>query len=276
MKTNLSYIVSALALSFAVSSCTKKFEPSSYAPALNIGGYSSSKQVASANLIAQWSFDDSTIDSVSKTVGTPTGTSFSAGVKGKALQVAANGYVVSNTPTDVQNLKSFTTMLWFKSDLNTVATGLIDIANSAAGWGNLTIFLENGGDATKGLIKFHINSNSKEAWSEVYTVPSPWKKWNHLALSYNQATSDFTLYLNGSKIGNALNVPNYGPITFQNAAKMVFGTLQFQTTPSLSTTAGKESWAGSIIGQLDEVKIFNKALTVDEISSITKLEGRGK
>lgn len=275
MKTKILYIMSAVAVSLAVTSCTKKFDPSSYAPQLNIGGYNSSKEIAPGNLVAHWSFEDNLIDSVSKTVGVSTGTSFAAGVKGKAMQGATDGYVVSATPADVQNLKSFTTMLWFKSDLNTGATGLIDIANSIAGWGNLTVFLENGGDDTKGMLKFHVNNNGADAWSAVYSIPSPWKKWNHLALSYDQTTSNFILYVNGSKIGN-LSIPGFGPLVFQNATKMVFGTLQFQTNPSLTTGGKKESWGASLTGQLDEVRIYNKALTVDEIAAITKLEGRGK
>ena len=57
---------------------------------------------------------------------------------------------------------------------------------------------------------------------------------------------------------------------------MVFGTVQFQTTPSLTTSTGKQDWASYLVGQLDEVRIYNKALTADEISALSKLEGRGK
>lgn len=275
MKTKISYMGAAIAIALTVSSCTKKFDPSSYAPPVNIGGFTSSKQIAPGNLIAHWSFDDNLTDSISKTVGTATNTSFTAGMKGRALQGALNGYVISETPPAVQNLKSFTTMLWFKSELNTGATGLIDIANSNSGWGNLCIFLENGGAEDKGVIQFRVNNKGVLTQSENYSISSPWKKWNHLALSYNETTSDFVIYLNGSRI-KTLHVENNGPLTFQNASKMVFGTLQFQTTPSLTTTAGKESWASYLTGQLDEVRIYNKALSIDEIGAISKLESKGK
>lgn len=275
MKTRLFYILSAAALSLAVSSCTKKFDPSSYAPALNIGGYTSSKEVASSSLVAHWAFDGSLIDSVSKISGVSTSTSFAAGTKGNALQGSSAGYVVSDTPTEVQKLKSFTTTLWFNSELNTGATGLIDIANSAAGWGNLVIFLENGGDADNGVIQFRVNNNGVLTQSENFKVPGIWKKWTHLALSYDQVSSTFIIYINGGKL-KALTVPNNGPLTFQNATKMVFGTLQFQTTPSLTTGGNKESWAANLTGKLDEVRIYNKALTADEIGAISKLESKGK
>lgn len=275
MKTRLFYIFSAAALSIAVSSCTKKFDPSSYAPPLNIGGYSSTKEVASANLVAHWAFDGSLIDSVSKINGVATNTSFSAGTKGAALQGSPTGYVISDTPAAVQKLTSFTTSLWFNSELNTGATGLIDIANSAAGWGNLVLMLENNGDAENAIIQFRVNNNGVLTQSENFKVPGIWKKWTHLALSYDQVSSTFIIYINGGKL-KALTVPNNGPLTFQNATKMVFGTLQFQTTPSLTTAGSKETWATGLTGRLDEVRIYNKALTADEISAISKLESKGK
>jgi len=57
---------------------------------------------------------------------------------------------------------------------------------------------------------------------------------------------------------------------------LVFGTTQFMTTPSQTTSHSKEPWASYLTGQLDEVKLFNKALSDEEVGYIAKLEGRGK
>jgi hypothetical protein len=57
---------------------------------------------------------------------------------------------------------------------------------------------------------------------------------------------------------------------------MVFGTLQFQTTPSLTSNTGSQSWASYNTGQTDEVRIFNTVLTGTEISSLVALQRRGK
>src|SRR5262245_35184387 len=87
--------VSGIVISCLIlSSCYKKFDPKSYAPPLNIGGYTSSKEIAPANLVAYWAFNGSYIDSVSGTSGTNTGTTFSAGIKGQALKGALNSYVL--------------------------------------------------------------------------------------------------------------------------------------------------------------------------------------
>jgi len=274
MKTKYLIILAVGALGF--SSCQKEFDPSSYAPPLNIGGYTSAKQIAPSNLVAHWSFDGNLIDSVSKVAGTSTGTDFSNGVKGKALQGALNGYVITNTPTAVQNLKSFTVSMWQNMPLNDKGiVGLMDIANSNNFWGNLTIFFENNGNAETGLLKFHINNNGADNWLGNYAMVKPWDKWNHISASYDAASSTYRIYVNGSKIATQV-IANNGPLTFQNAQKMVFGTVHFQTQPSLTTITGKQDWASYLTGQLDEVRIYNKALSDVEISSLSKLEGRGK
>ncbi|MFA6275727.1 MAG: LamG domain-containing protein [Pedobacter sp.] len=274
MKTKYFILLALGALGF--SSCQKDFDPASYAPALNIGGYTSSDQVAPTNLVAYWSFDGNFNESKSNTVGTNAGTTFAVGVKGQALKGALNAYVTSNTPTAVQGLKSFTISCWENMPLNDKGiVGLVDISNTTAFWGNMTVFFENGGTAASGNLKIHVNNNGVDNWLGNYAMTSPWDKWNHIVISYDQVSSTYKVYVNGSKIATQIIAGN-GPLTFQNASKMVFGTVHFQTTPSLTTGTGKQDWASYLVGMLDEVRIYNKALSDDEISSLAKLEGRGK
>jgi hypothetical protein len=76
-----------------------------------VSGYSSSSQVAAANLVAHWAFNGSYIDSVSKVVGTPnhaSAISFVQGKLGQAAQVKSPGYINSNVTSTIANLKSLT------------------------------------------------------------------------------------------------------------------------------------------------------------------------
>lgn len=274
MKTKYFILLAIGALGF--SSCQKDFDETSYAPALNIGGYTSAKQIAPSSLIAYWAFNGSLIDSVSSTMGVNTGTSFTAGVKGQALQGGLNAYVITNTPTAVQNLKSFTLTCWENMPLNSNGiVGLVDVSNSSAFWGNLTVFFENGGMSTSGNLKVHVNNAGVDNWLGNYVMTNPWDKWNQIVISYDQITSTYKVYVNGSKIATQVIAGN-GPLLFQNASKMVFGTVHFQTNPSLTTSTSSQGWASYLTGQLDEVRIYNKALSDTEISSLAKLEGRGK
>jgi len=266
--------LSAAALLFSLPSCQEK--PNDYAPALTIGGYTSSDEIASENLIAHWGFNGNLSDTISKEAGTNSGTAFVNGVKGMALKGANNGYVISNTPAAVQNLKSFTLTCWVNSPLNSNGiVGLVDISNTTAFWGNLTVFFENGGDANKGILKIHVNNNGTDAWLGNYELASPWDKWMHLAVTYDAPSSTFVVYVNGAQKDEKV-IAGYGPIVFQNASKMVFGTVHFQTTPSLTSGAGKQDWASYLTGSLDEVRIYDKALSAEDIGFLQKLEAKGK
>jgi hypothetical protein len=273
--TKISMVAATLA-SVALSSCQKSFDPKTYAPPLNIGGYSSVKAIAQSNLVGYWAFNGSLVDSVSNTAAVSTGTTFTGGFEGQGLQGANNAYAVMNTPAAIQNLHSFTVTSWVQSPQNTNGiVGILDIANGNSFWGNLDIFFENGSTPTSGNLKIHVNNNGSDGWLGNYAIANPWNKWINLGVSYDEGTSTFKVYVNGSKIATQ-NIANFGPLKFQNASKMVFGTVQFQTTPSLTTATDSQPWASYLTGQLDEVRIYNIALTDAQIGAIVGLEGRGK
>ena len=264
-------------VTLGLSSCQKDFDPASYAPPLNIGGYSSSKEIASANLVGYWSFDGNLVDSVSTTPGVNTGTGFSPGNKGQALQGALNSYVVTTPSAGVTALKSFTITTWFNTPPPTTGViGLFALANKNEFWGNLEIFIENGSTNENGKLRIHINNGSGDKTYSADNVLNLFDKWVGLAVSYDETTGTVTVYVNGSRASSGTVAGLTGPLNFVNTGQIVFGTTQFQTTPSLTTTHGSEPWASYLTGQLDEFRIYNKALSDAEIGALAKLEGRGK
>ncbi|MDB5139191.1 MAG: hypothetical protein JWR12_1107 [Mucilaginibacter sp.] len=275
----------AIMAGLALSSCVKKFDPKSYAPPLNINGYTSANQIEPSSLVARWTFNNTLADSLSSTTGTATGTSFSPGLEGLALQGANNAYVVSNTPAAIQSLHSFSASIWVKMPQNTNgAVGLMDIANNQAGgsgfWGTLAIFFDNGGTSTTGVLKMHAfniagSPTGVDAWMGGYTVNNPWGAWINVTVTYDDPSSTFNLYYNGSSVGTA-TVAGFAPLNWTAAKQMVFGTLQFQTTPSLTANTGAQGWASYNPGETDEVRFYSKALTSIEVSSMVALQRRGK
>ena len=83
-------------------------------------------------------------------------------------------------------------------------------------------------------------------------------------------------YVNGSLMATKTGTPVPDQPQFSNVGPIVFGALHFMTVPSSTTGSAGESWAGYLSGKLDEVRIFNKALTAIEVSAIAILERRGK
>jgi len=274
---NFKPLLIIIAAGLLFTSCYKKFDESSYAPKLEIAGYTSSKEIAPTNLVAYWAFNGSLIDSVSGTAGTNTGTSFAPGYKGQAMQGALNSYVLATPGASITGMHSFTIAYWVNSPLHPAGiAGLVALSNNNQFWGNIEMFLENGG--TLEAMKFRakvINNGTTEIALDKDGIANFYTKWNHLAFSYNETTSTFKLYVNGS-VSTTKTVAGLGALNFVNSGKMVFGADQFMTSPSLTSSHGAESWASYLTGRLDEVRVYNKALTDADVSALVLLEGRGK
>ena len=263
-------------IQFYLTSCYKKFDPGTYQPAFTVNGYTSSAEIGKGSLVAYWAFDGSYIDSVSKTAGTGVNTSFTGGFKGQAFQGSSNGYVISDIPSAVKSLNSFTIDYWIKTPQNT--TGIlapIVIAKTNDFWGALDMFYENGSTSTSGNLKIHFNGQS-EVWFTNGFISNPWDSWQNIALTYDAPSSTFTLYQNGNAIASQ-TAAGLGNLAFPAVAtKIIFGTEQFQTTPSLGTAGGSQPWASYLTGQMDEVRIYNKALVATDIQALMVLQGKGK
>jgi len=276
-------LLAAATLSLTLSSCQKEFNPKTYAPKKPLptfGGYGSSKDIEPASLVAYWPFSGSLADSISKTTGTATSTSFGTGVIGQGLQGSANGYVVSDVPAGIKSLKSFTISIWMKTPQNTGAMGLISIAHTQNFWGNFDIFFDNGGSATKGVLKVHAYNNAGstsgiDAWEGGYSVDNPWNVWTQVLVTYDDTSGTVTVYYNGASVGTN-TVAAFPSLDWSAAQKMVFGTLQFQTNPSLTAATGSQPWAANVTGTLDQVRVYNKVLSAPQISALYNLEKLGR
>jgi hypothetical protein len=272
----ISMIIAAIA-GLGLSSCQKSFDPASYAPKLDIGGFTSSNDVAKGNLVGYWGFNGNLKDSISNADGVATGTKFGKGVKGQALQGALNSYVLATPGPGITAIQSFTITEWINTPPpSTGIIGVFTLAKTDGFWGNLEVFFENGSTADNGKVRVHIAQGNNDRTYSVDGVANLFNNWTNLGVSYDAATNTCKLYVNGSKINSGTVGGLTGPANFTNVGKMVFGCVQFQTTPSQTSATGKQDWASYLTGQLDEVRIYNKALTDAEVNAVVKLEGRGK
>lgn len=266
-----------LALSMGTSSCYKKFDPATYAPALSIGGYTSSSEISPSNLVGYWSFDDNLLDSVTNTAGTNAGTTFQNGVKGKALLTGDKGYVLFNPGSAITGMKAFTIAYWVNAPVNSSGiAGTVNLSNTGNFWGNIDMFFENGSTADAAKFRVHIvnNGGTSEHWLAKDGIPGIFGNWVHFAVSFD-GDKTFKFYVNGSPIATDVDT-NFGALNFTNSGQIVFGTVQFMTDPSQTSSHGSEPWASYLKGGLDEVRIYNTALIDADVNALVKLEGRGK
>jgi hypothetical protein len=262
---------------FSLSSCYKKFDPKSYQPPFTVNGYSSTAEIGGGSLVGYWSFDGSYIDSVSKTVGTPTNTSFTGGFKGQALQGVLNGYVLTDASNAIKNMQSFTITEWVNTP--PPSTGIIDIftlVNTTKFWGNIEVFFENGSTNSNGKVRVHVNKNGNDNTYSVDGVTNLFDKWINLAVSYDASSSTFRLFVNGTQVNSGTVANLSGPLSFADVGKIVFGTTQFQTTPSQTSGSTSQPWASFLTGKLDEVRVYSKALPESDLQALIVLQGKGK
>ncbi|WP_169818826.1 LamG-like jellyroll fold domain-containing protein [Niabella ginsenosidivorans] len=301
MKTKtILYIYSALLLTgTTLASCTKVNYDDNFPegdPPPVPGGYTNSSQIAKENLVAYWAFNGSLIDSISGKSATNFGATFTDGKKGEAFQGSTTAYATFDPDNSIQQLKSFTISFWINSPLNTGAIGIFTLAKTDDFWGNLDIYQDNGGTGSNAVFKVHLFNNAVP-WSGQFTdTRTGFGSWRQITITYDAATSIFNIFQNGAALGvnsagnpaNTLGpklngsdpsvqpVKPYGELNFINATKIAFGAFQFQTNPSLTTGAGPQSWANNFTGQIDEFRIYNKALSGLEVSALYKLEQQGR
>ncbi|MBS1603869.1 MAG: LamG domain-containing protein [Bacteroidetes bacterium] len=276
IQTTIFPALALASLALVMGSCQKKFDPNSYKPAETFGGYSASNQVGASSLIAHFSFEGALIDSVSKTSATGTGTSYGTGVKGQGLSIGLNNYATF-TPTDaIKQLQSMTIAYWVNTPKN--GAGIqepVCFVNSTQFWSNLDMFFDGQTDASS-VFKMHLyNTAQQDAWLANWTLSNPWETWMHIALTYDAPSNKFTFYVNGQQFGTATQA-GFGNLSFVNFPAILFGTIQFQTTPSMTSGASSQSWASFLLGAMDEVRIYNKALSGSDVKALFQLENLGK
>ena len=298
-------MLSGFALAAALSSCQKTFDAKSYAPPKpppSYGGYVSSAEVASTNLVAHWAFNGSYIDSVSKTAATPTdtlansntGISFGTGFIGQAVTLpGTSSYLLSTVPPNIQNLHSFTVSLWVNIPTSAPlgnAIGLISIPNSPNFWSCLDIYFNGGNTATSGNLNIHLNNNSKsttgtDAWLTGTVLPNPFGTWANIVLTYDDTQSLFSIYYQGQPTtgGPTKNgvwpQTGFAPLDWTGTSNMIFGTFPFQAKPSLTAGASPETyggWASYVDGAMDEVRIYNVALSSAQVNALYNLQEAGR
>ncbi len=230
-------------------------------------------------LKSYWSFDNNARDTGQyRAVTIAKNVTYAAGVAGQAAKFGTDGYVlVSSVDDSLKTLGSFTVAFWMNGvgPVTGGAQGVFAISNSTQFWGNLEMFLENDNNGSEAYLKVHMFNSSAsdgigEQWNEV-KIPNALNKWTHIALTYDAATSQITLFADGMPVSaidhKVLDGGHYGPVTFKSVSGLVLGTYAFQVNPSL-TNHGPETWARSFAGALDQFRIYNVAIPQSEVTNL--------
>jgi hypothetical protein len=180
-----------------------------------IGGYNTSDEIASNNLVAKWSFEGNTTESKTGTAGTATNAAFTAGAKGQAWEGSSSQarYAIYNGLTGVGGVSNFTVAFWMNS-AGTVANGdtavqgqgtqgIFSLVKPDQFWGGINVFLENpNADFPNRLRLKYLIENKRtgvvwQSYSPLVNIDDSMNEWIHVVLTYNASTSKLSSYING-------------------------------------------------------------------------------
>lgn len=222
-------------------------------------------------------FNGDLTDSAQYQKATPSGTiNYVTGVNQEAYQGTADSYIRIPLTQNMAELSSFTIAFWMNADKSApTAQSIFTVSNSGDFWGNILAMIEpntNDADPTM-LLKIHFAGN----WIEfngnngVNRLPGMYGNWKHVAFSYNETSSEFSMYIDGVKLNLPANVSNrvrdgapLGPLNLENAAQTVIGG--FQQNAGISGNA--DSWMGKYTGLLDQFRMYKSALSGEEIQKL--------
>ncbi|WP_316804998.1 LamG-like jellyroll fold domain-containing protein [Pedobacter nototheniae] len=287
----------AIAACLMFSQCTKSkldddFQVGNPPPVA--GGYTNSSEIEPSNLVAYFPFDGNIADNKGTvTGGVLTGTSnFQGGIKGQAYQGKTGTFITYANPGLVAGLTSFTVSFWINTQKHDGgAQGIFGLGKADGSfWGNFFVIIEgNNTSSNKMQSKLHFEKNvtpsipNTENWVDPAEALRPndmYGAWRQITYTYDETTSKVAYYANGQAIdiGNDANRTSngtapLGPLAFKSATKFVIGGYQNHAGAPFG---GLEPWMLNYTGKLDEMRIYKKALTSQQVSALYQLERQGR
>jgi hypothetical protein len=285
---------------FMINSCTEPEKGDEFPagdPPPVPGGFVNSNEVAAQNLMAHWSFEGNGKET--KSGADPSAQSnvtYPTGQKGQAAEFNY-GYLAYNEIAALNNLPSYTISAWIntagnkgqtKAGASSIFTLTRNVPNSTNyEWaGNVTFYLEaerytpsSDTLVVKGLNVTNVNGNA--SWQDILNNPgkdagvqnfSGANRWSHVVLTWDGATNLFRVYGNNAKISN----PDWeqrsgvGNLVFFTPTRPIIGAW------GTNLAGVPDSWQQMFKGKIDELRVYNKALSQQEIAALYTLERQGR
>ena len=268
--------------------------------------------IAADNLVAYFAFEGNGNDAISemtpKNASTTTVT-FPEGRRGKCFQGSNDGlksgllYELQES-SKLKSLKTFSISLWAKLVPNTKETTeapeqMLFQVNGTGDWvwGNLFLLQQRNLPESEKVREKNFAPMTCYFWGD---DAKDWKgqrgdgwyldvtvsNWRHIICTYNNATSEFHAYVNGVHVKGldedgkpedykgvnrtqGENGPPFGDLKFKEAKFLAIGAWCERLRGESLLTA---DWASPFKGQLDEFRIYDKALTAKEVEDLYAAE----
>lgn len=289
MKNNIKIAcISALFAMQFLASCSDNVDSNAPLPYPPIGGYETSDDIAKSNLIVKLGFEDNINDAFSGiTGGVATNVTYVAGIKGKAYNGTSTSFVGYSVSSEkLIGLKSITSSMWIKTSPSSGAQCLFMLPKTSDFFGNIFVLIDGSSNGNMNL-KVHIQKTGAD-WSGQWmehvggnALPNMYGEWKHLVWTYDAGTSKYKMYIDGEKLNLSDGFTNryasdpsngglpLGGLVNSDASKFVIGGFQQHLGAPWGTP---EPWMIPYTGLMDEFRIYDIALSDNEVRFLYKLE----
>lgn len=265
-----------------------------------IDGYDNSDQVAKTYLKAHWTFDDTYNEAVSSTApSNKYGTyAFTTGQIGKALDLNAGALVYPSIANigSANSLSAFSVSLWInvkgtKGGTNAFTSffGIIP-ASTTDVWGNVMACAETSRHSAasdtlelKNYLNTTLADGSQSGQDNVATVNDLGvgkyfkgaNKWSHYVMTWDGTTHQFMLFADGVSCGAYSDRGTTPAMVMRTPCQAVFGSLAASDI-GFATAGVRGDWYPMATTKIDDVRVFNTALSQTEISALFNLGTAGR
>ncbi|MDR1225550.1 MAG: LamG domain-containing protein [Prevotellaceae bacterium] len=258
--------------------------------------------IAAENLMAHWAFDDTPNDQKGRQ-GTAVGSvTYVKGQRGKAYQGAEASYIrfPYSANDNLSQVTAYTIAFWVRFVERAGADGIFSLSGgevittdgvASAPADHWAAGLQIYQDGAKDSLTLRTTGNRNEfglLWDPAGKSPmNVGSSWYHFMVTYDNATSTKSHYVNGKKCAEVANIVQVqkNPETGLPAVEVPLGDLKMHLRE-----VGKEnvgvigSWANRVLsydlqdwqntfrGQLDELRVYNRALTDTEVKALYEAE----
>jgi hypothetical protein len=285
-KLNMLAIAGIALATISITSCKK----SSGSGTTLIGGYASSDDVATANLIAYFPFDGNSNDTKGGMTATTAGSiTYNTGIRGQAYQGSAGSYATYTPSAAFSSLASYSVSVWYKLPAQGTTPQGIFFLSGATNLDLLVNEIEPYTPVSGDSVKIHTGFNDLASPGYQLFIPETFDtaaigKWVYFVVTYDAGTSVYTVYQDGAASGtntafspaapNNYNTPN--PLWTDATKATPLGNIGFTGDAPVSAIVGswpdglfgQTSAGDAFLGQMDELRIYNKALSLSEIAGL--------
>ena len=288
------FAVVALLASVSFTSCKENEEPDPYE------GKTNPSTIATSNLIAHWGFENSPKDTIGQRGVATSAVTYPVGRRGKAFKGGEGAYISFDLPaTDkLATLKAFTVAMWVKAPRVPAGKGIPAFfqLSGNGGEGALSVFLDNLGGNTADSIRMKGFFAKKDVpwagqWWDKSNPSFLADSWFHFVINYDNATSIATIYVNGNTYKFETLSAYDSAVRYQNdpgsaaningAAKLGDLNLPLRDSNNKGIIGywaikafygGTDDWQGYYTGSLDELRVYDRALTATEVKALYDAE----